>query len=115
VLGEHPSAFAYLLGALERLVTPPLEVALIGDAEGLRGEVYARLLPASVVVSAPPGTGGDLTPLLADRKLLNGKPTAYVCEHYACRQPVTTSQELREQIDAVLAARRDALPATPRR
>ena len=29
--GEHPTAFAYLLGALERLVTPPIEVAIVGD------------------------------------------------------------------------------------
>jgi hypothetical protein len=29
-----------------------------------------------------------------------------VCEHFACRQPVTTPEELREEIDAALAARR---------
>jgi uncharacterized protein len=111
VLSEHASAFAYLLGSLERLVTPPLEVAIVlpdADADGtpLRREVTARLLPASVAVAAPPGTGADLTPLLAERALVNGKPTAYVCEHFACRQPVTSPEELRAQLDDALAARR---------
>jgi uncharacterized protein len=111
VLSEHATAFAYLLGSLERLVTPPLEVAIVlpdADADGtpLRREVTARLLPASVAVAAPPGTGADLTPLLAERALVNGKPTAYVCEHFACRQPVTSPEELRAQLDDALAARR---------
>jgi uncharacterized protein len=111
VLAEHASAFAYLLGALERLVTPPLEVAVIGDRDGagvLRREVHGRLLPAAVTVSAAPGAGADVTPLLADRALVDGMPTAYVCEHFACRQPVTTPEDLRAQLDAALAARRGA-------
>jgi uncharacterized protein YyaL (SSP411 family) len=109
LLAEHATAFAYLLGALERLVTPPLEIAIVGadsDGSALRREVSIRLLPASVAVTAPLGTGGELTPLLADRALVDGKPTAYVCEHFACREPVTTPEELRSQLDAALAARR---------
>ncbi len=111
VLGEHPTAFAYLLGALERLVTPPLEVAIIGDPHDpntslLRTEVYARLLPASVALTAAPGTGVELTPLLADRPLLDGTATAYVCESFACHLPVNARDDLRAQLDAVLATRR---------
>ena len=114
VIAEHATAFAYLLGALERLVTPPLEIAIVGppntDAadgtDALRREVFTRLLPASVAVAAAPGTGDDLTPLLAQRDLVDGRATAYVCEHFACRQPVTSPEDLREEIDAALAARR---------
>jgi uncharacterized protein YyaL (SSP411 family) len=110
VLAEHATAFAYLLGALERLVTPPLEVAIVGEgsngAEALWREVRGRLLPASVTVGAAPGTGADVTPLLEGRELVDGKGTAYVCEHFACRQPVTSPEDLRTQLDAALAARR---------
>jgi uncharacterized protein YyaL (SSP411 family) len=111
VLAEHASAFAYLLGALERLVTPPLEVAVIGDgkddgADALRREVHGRLLPAAVTVSAAPRAGADVTPLLADRTLVDAKATAYVCEHFACRRPVTSPEDLRAELDAALAARR---------
>ena len=48
-------------------------------------------------------TGGRL---LADRALVDGKPTAYVCEHFACRRPVTSPEDLRAELDAALAARR---------
>jgi len=110
VVGEHPTAFAYLLGALERLVSPPLEVAIIGEpadlaTAALRAEVSGRLLPPAVTLSARPGEGADLSPLLADRPVVDGVPTAYVCERYACRQPVTDPAELRIQLDTMFSAR----------
>ncbi len=109
LLGEHPTAFAYLLEAFERLVTPPIEVAIVGppgDAatESLRAELRRRLVPASVRVTAAPGTGADLTPLLDDRTLVDGTATAYVCEHYACRLPATDPATLRAQLDDALEA-----------
>jgi uncharacterized protein YyaL (SSP411 family) len=96
------------------IVVPPDAVASSGSASAvgkaatvaLRREVFTRLLPAAVAVAATAGTGGDVTPLLAERDLIDGKATAYVCEHFACRRPVTTPEDLREEIDAALAARR---------
>jgi uncharacterized protein YyaL (SSP411 family) len=106
-MGEHPTAFADLLGALERMVTPPLEIAVVGDpgdpaTAALTAEVRRRFLPGAVSVTAPPGTGADLTPLLADRPLVDGKPTAYVCQHFACQRPVTDPAELSNQLDDAL-------------
>jgi uncharacterized protein YyaL (SSP411 family) len=106
IAGQHSSSFANLLGAYERAVTPTIEIALIGDDPDLRHEVFGRLIPASVAVRTEPGAGSDRTPLLADRFLVDGKPTAYVCEGFACRLPVTTPEALRAEIDAGLAARR---------
>jgi uncharacterized protein YyaL (SSP411 family) len=105
VLGEHPTAFAYLLAALERSVTAPIEVALVGNGPGLtalRREVLGRLLPNTVTLSAAPGEGSDRSPLLADRPTVDGQATAYVCERYACRAPVTTPGALRAELDAAL-------------
>ena len=93
---SHPTGFAYLLGALERDVRTPIEIVIVGKADdprthALRAEVTGRLIPASVTLTAD----AALThiPLLADRPLRE-EPTAYVCEHNACRQPVTTPEEL---------------------
>ena len=109
---EHPTAFAYALEALERAVTAPIEVAVIGEpddpaTEALWARVTSRLLPASVVVRARPERGAaDLTPLLTDREVLDGRPTAYVCEYYACRQPTASPDQLSAQLDEALGARR---------
>jgi uncharacterized protein YyaL (SSP411 family) len=110
VAGEHPTAFAYLLGAVERAAVPPLEIAIVGDpndaaTRALAREVQTRLLPDTVVLVAPAGTVG-VSPLLEGRALVDGKPSAYVCEHYACQRPVTSPEELRGQVDDALAKRR---------
>jgi uncharacterized protein YyaL (SSP411 family) len=107
LMSAHPTAFAYLLGALERLVTPPLEIAIVGAADdprthALQRAADARFLPASVMLRGLPT---DASPLLEGRVLVDNEPTAYVCEHYACRLPVTSAEALRDQLDEVTARR----------
>jgi uncharacterized protein YyaL (SSP411 family) len=109
VMGNHPTSFAYLLAALERHLRTPIEIAIVGAADdagtlALRREVFGRVVPASVTVTAPDASG-TRSPLLEARTMLDGRATAYVCEHYACRQPVTTAEALRAQLDEALAAR----------
>jgi uncharacterized protein YyaL (SSP411 family) len=58
------------------------------------------VLPAAVRVTAAPGVGADLTPLLADRTGVDGQAAAYVCERFACRLPVTEPDALRAELDA---------------
>ncbi len=103
VLGEHPTAFAFLLEALQRVVRPPLEIAIVGDdgpaRDALVDVVRTRVMPGAVRVVAAPGVGADLTPLLADRTLVDGQPAAYVCEHFVCRLPVTDPESLRADLD----------------
>ncbi|MGB7209673.1 MAG: thioredoxin domain-containing protein [Pyrinomonadaceae bacterium] len=40
----------------------------------------------------------ELLPLLLDRKMIDGKVTAYICENFVCQRPVTSVEELREQL-----------------
>jgi uncharacterized protein YyaL (SSP411 family) len=105
VVGRHPVAFGELLQALERAVGAPIEVAIVGDPDdartvALRHVVTSRLLPTAVMLCAAPDSGGEaLSPLLADRALVDGAPAAYVCEHFVCRMPVTDPDELRIQLE----------------
>jgi uncharacterized protein YyaL (SSP411 family) len=105
--GVQPNGFAHLLEAIERYVTTPMEIAIVGDpgdprTVALRREVARRLLPAAVKLTGP---STDASPLLSGREARGGAPTAYVCEHYTCRQPVTEPEALRAQLDELLAAR----------
>jgi uncharacterized protein YyaL (SSP411 family) len=103
----HANGFAHLLAAIERYVTSPAEIAVVGDpldprTRALRREVAQRLIPASVTLT---GFTDERSPLLAGREARGGVPTAYVCEHYACQQPVTEPEALRAQIDGILESR----------
>jgi uncharacterized protein YyaL (SSP411 family) len=95
---RYPSGFGYALSAADFMLSTPKEVAIVGtDFRPLLAETWRRYLPNKVVA---PGSGADVIPLLEHRTMVDGLPTAYVCEHYTCKQPVTGVQELREQLDS---------------
>ncbi len=90
VAPRHPQAFGHLLQAMAFYVSPSREVALVGDdLRALERVVRARYRPNIVVA----GGTGDV-PLLEGRTPVNGRAAAYVCEHFACRTPVTEPVEL---------------------
>jgi uncharacterized protein YyaL (SSP411 family) len=105
-MSRHPSAFGRLLGALDFHLSRPKEIAIIGedgaaDTQALRREVWQRYLPNKVVAQSVEDErhAAHAVPLLRDRPRIEGKATAYVCEHYTCQKPVTTAAELGAQLD----------------
>src|SRR5215213_847675 len=96
---RYPSGFGYALSAVDFLLSTPKEVAIVGntpfDIEPMLREVWRQYLPNKVVA---PSFGVDVIPLLEGRTPINGLPTAYVCEHYTCKQPVTDVTFLAEQL-----------------
>jgi len=102
---RHPTAFGYALGAFDFYLSTPKEIVILAprggdDAGPFRREVWGRYLPNKVVVEASEGDESlsGLVPLLRERGALGGKTTAYVCEHYACQQPVNDPAQLAEQL-----------------
>jgi uncharacterized protein YyaL (SSP411 family) len=98
---RYPSGFGYALSAADFLLSTPKEVAIVGndapDISPLLAETWRPYLPNKVVA---PGFEGETAaiPLLENRPLVNNLATAYVCEHYTCKQPVTDVSALREQL-----------------
>jgi uncharacterized protein YyaL (SSP411 family) len=101
LLVRAPTAFGTALGALDLYLGPSREIAVIGATDDARtaallDEVRRRYLP-NVVLAAGPGDRSPI-PLLAGRTAVDGKPAAYVCEHFSCRRPVTEPEELAAQL-----------------
>jgi hypothetical protein len=103
--GRAPTAFGHALCALDLYLGPSREVAIVGSSEdertkSLLNEVHrARFLPNAVVAMGDPGDpDAEAVPLLRGRPQVNGAPTAYVCERFTCRLPVTRPEDLAEQL-----------------
>jgi uncharacterized protein len=99
VAHRYPTGFAHWLGAFQLALGPLHEVAIVGDAEPLLATVNAIYRPL-IVVAAGRGDGDSAVPLLHDRPLRDGRATAYVCQGFACLQPVTEPAELEAQLSS---------------
>jgi uncharacterized protein len=102
---QVPGAFGRLLSALDFYLSTPYEVAIIGEREApdtkmLLETVYSSYLPNKVVAGSSENDeeATQLVPLLANRPMRGGRPTAYVCVNYACQSPTTDPAELARQL-----------------
>ena len=97
-MGQQPSGFGRMLGALNTFLSPSQEVAIVGDpasvgTQQLLEVVRRHYLPTTVLALKHPEQENPL-PLLESRGLVDAKPAAYVCENYACKLPVTEPDAL---------------------
>jgi len=101
-----PTGFGHALCALDVYLGPVKEVAIVGDpaaerTRALAAEVTARrFLPNHVLAVAAPDDAASIeaVALLRERPQVEGKPTAFVCERFACKLPVVKPQALAEQL-----------------
>jgi uncharacterized protein YyaL (SSP411 family) len=102
---RHPDAFGHLLQAIDFHLSSTREVALVAPANGTRArdplDELARVVHATHrphIVLAGGNEGSERPELLRERPAVEGKPAAYVCEHFACKEPVTEPKELEAQL-----------------
>ncbi|OGO25754.1 MAG: hypothetical protein A2136_00895 [Chloroflexi bacterium RBG_16_54_11] len=101
MMKRYPTAFAYWLCATYFALGGVHEVAIMGDFEdpatqSLLHSLWRGYHPRLVMASSryPPPVGSPA--LLLNRPLLDGKPTAYVCQDFVCQRPVNTVKEMWE-------------------
>ena len=105
LMGRAPAGTGRWLAALDFYLSTPKEVAVIGplghpSTSALLQTVNGRYLANRVIVGAD---GADAAassglPLLEGRGMVDGRPTAYVCENYACQLPVVDAEGLAAQL-----------------
>ena len=102
---RYPSGFGRLLCALDFYLGTPKEIALVGnldkpETQALLAEIWSSYLPNKIVAPVLPGPtrAADLIPLVRERPQIDGKATAYLCEHFACKTPTTDPRELASQL-----------------
>ncbi|MFK3981049.1 thioredoxin domain-containing protein [Micromonospora sp. NPDC050397] len=99
IVARHARFTGYAAASGEALLSGPYEVAIVttdpqSDPLVLAARRHAP--PGAVVVAGAPDQPG--VPLLADRPMLEGGSTAYVCRGFVCDRPVRTVDELIAQL-----------------
>jgi hypothetical protein len=99
---RHPTAFGRWLSAADMALGNTKQVAVVYDPGGqdeagkLIRAIRSQFKPNIVIAASAHPPPEDAPALLKERPLKNGKPTVYVCEGFACKNPVTTISELEE-------------------
>jgi uncharacterized protein YyaL (SSP411 family) len=117
VLEREPAAGGQSLIALDFLLGPTREFAVLSGSDHAEFQavleaIATPFLPHKVVAPATPEQaaqlGGKLS-LLGDRLPLGGRTTTYICEHFACREPLVGTSD----IERALAGLRNPRPDGP--
>ena len=115
-LEAAPAAHCHLLAALALAAGPSLEIVVVGEpgdpaTRRLLATVHSRYLPHAALLLIPDGDPGRrvraLAPFTEHHTLIGGRPAAYLCHGFACRQPTTDPDELERLLE-------EAAPPRPR-
>ena len=102
-VASQPRAYAFFMTALDYYFSPPREVVIAGDETDEETQAMLRcaqeaFLPSAVFFfnrASRREKNAALLPHLVGQTAINGKATAYVCENFACRQPLQSAEELK--------------------
>ncbi|MEU8237763.1 thioredoxin domain-containing protein [Actinoplanes missouriensis] len=100
LIGGHPRFAGYAAAVAEAALTGPYEIAVATTdrtaADPLVEAAHWSAPGGTVIVVGEPDRPG--VPLLADRPLIGGASTAYVCRGFVCDRPVTTPGDLADRL-----------------
>ncbi|PYS41507.1 MAG: thioredoxin domain-containing protein [Acidobacteria bacterium] len=96
LLKQYASGFGRMLAALDFYIGPSKEIALIGSPQQFLSTLRNHYMPRSVIAAG----SDERIALLRDRPMVNGQPTAYLCENFTCKQPVTDVAAFEAQLNA---------------
>ncbi len=103
-LRQAPHALPRMLVALGFQLAPPRQIVIAGhpdapDTRALVRAVHARFIPHKVLLQTDGVTGAQAlaegpASVLRGISVRDGKATAYICENFVCRLPITDPAEL---------------------
>ncbi len=106
---RSPSQFERLLCAVDFYYGQPKEIAVVGPpghpgTRAMLSAIHGKYRPNKALALARDADAATALaariPLLKGKKAIDGKPTAFVCEQYRCKKPVTGAADLADLLDA---------------
>jgi uncharacterized protein YyaL (SSP411 family) len=99
---KAPTSFGAALQSVDFLEGDTREIVISGthnsETEQFTRPLYDRFLPRAVIIfhDSEDNRIRDLVPYLSDFGMKEGKPTAYVCQNYACELPTNDPDKMME-------------------
>jgi len=100
------SAHAYFMTALLYSKVPGKDIILSGEEQeqgtkAMIKEINSTYQPFATVILNTGDEGlNSINPEIKTHKALQGRATAYICENFSCREPITDLQKFSESIRA---------------
>lgn len=102
---QQPFGFAHMLSALDFYLEKPKEIVLMGKrddppAMDLLRKIHSLYLPNQTLQMIDPDQSLEkVSPLLAGKGQLNGRPTVYACHNFTCSRPVTEWKDVKKLLE----------------
>ncbi len=98
-VGHNPNSHSFFLSALLFSIQPTREIVLTAkakeDARDMLDRINGRFVPfTTILLNVGEEELYRIAPFTREQKMIEEKPTAYVCKNFACLQPVTEADTL---------------------
>ncbi len=96
IIEKSPEAYTQFISSFDFLIGPSYEIIIVGDSNSCETKyilkaINSRFIPNKIVILKPfeniKTAIMDISNYLKDFKMLNNKPTIYVCSNYTCKVP----------------------------
>ena len=112
-----PSAFPNMLSTLDNYLRTPVDIVVVGEflseeIDEILKSIFSKFLPNKTIAFLDPINPDPeplkFLPLLEGKKMVNGKPTVYICENFTCNAPITDMGELEKVLERLWEGFKDS-------
>ena len=109
LIERAPTAVPQMLVAVDFSLSNPMQIVLAGKIDGpdtraMLKAAYGHYLPNRIILLADGGEGqrflASRVPSIAELKMIDGRATAYVCEHFACQLPTNDLRKFESMLSS---------------
>ena len=117
---QHPRALTHMLLVMDSYASPKTELVIVGKhgdsaLQALCDVAYRHYNPSRIMLIHDPDTSSaPVSPLLAERPMVDGQPTVYLCRDAICKKPMTSPDEFATVLGEFKAGRPATAGPNPR-
>lgn len=103
---RHPKAYTFFLIAASYYLAAPQHIIVAGSGDtdetwSMLSDVGRKFLPNMVIMlndSDQRAAISEILPHIIEQKAIDDKATAYICDNFACKPPITDLRQLTEKL-----------------